>query len=144
MTPLFSVLTPVYDPPHDVLLAMIDSVVAQTFDNWELCLVNDCSTDPVITSLLDAAARSDKRIKVMHRSENGGIIAASADALAMATGGALGGLFNALVAQCASTLVVIGRETSSWLWPVVTFTYMTVLAWLGAFATYQIGTWLGG
>jgi ferrous iron transport protein B len=39
---------------------------------------------------------------------------------------------------------VIGRETKSWLWPVVTFTYMTVLAWLGAFATYQIGTWLGG
>ncbi|MEI7755653.1 MAG: glycosyltransferase [Actinomycetota bacterium] len=86
MTPLFSVLTPVYDPPHDVLLAMIASVVAQTFDNWELCLVNDCSTDPVITSLLDAAARSDKRIKVMHRSANGGIIAASADALAMASG----------------------------------------------------------
>jgi len=27
---------------------------------------------------------------------------------------------------------------------VVTFTYMTILAWLGAFATYQIGTWLGG
>ena len=52
-------------------------------------------------------------------------------------------VFFALCAQCASTLVVIGRETSSWLWPVVTFTYMTVLAWLGAFATYQIGTWLG-
>ena len=53
-------------------------------------------------------------------------------------------VFFALCAQCASTLVVIGRETKSWLWPVVTFTYMTVLAWLGAFATYQIGTWLGG
>jgi ferrous iron transport protein B len=53
-------------------------------------------------------------------------------------------VFFALCAQCASTLVVIGRETSSWLWPIVTFTYMTVLAWLGAFATYQIGTWLGG
>jgi len=53
-------------------------------------------------------------------------------------------VFFALCAQCASTLVVIGRETSSWLWPVVTFTYMTLLAWLGAFATYQIGTWLGG
>ena len=53
-------------------------------------------------------------------------------------------VFFALCAQCASTLVVIGRETKSWLWPIVTFTYMTVLAWLGAFATYQIGTWLGG
>jgi ferrous iron transport protein B len=52
-------------------------------------------------------------------------------------------VFFALCAQCASTLVVIGRETGSWIWPVVTFTYMTVLAWLGAFAIYQIGTWMG-
>jgi ferrous iron transport protein B len=52
-------------------------------------------------------------------------------------------VFFALCAQCASTLVVIGRETQSWVWPVVTFTYMTVLAWLGAFATYQLGTWAG-
>ena len=29
-------------------------------------------------------------------------------------------------------------------WPVFTFTYMTVLAYLGAMATYQIGTWLSG
>jgi len=52
-------------------------------------------------------------------------------------------VFFALCAQCASTLVVIGRETQSWVWPLVTFTYMTVLAWLGAFATYQFGTWAG-
>ncbi|MFM8415195.1 MAG: ferrous iron transporter B [Planctomycetota bacterium] len=52
-------------------------------------------------------------------------------------------VFFALCAQCASTLVIIGKETRSWFWPVVTFTYMTVLAWLGAFATYQLGTRLG-
>ena len=52
-------------------------------------------------------------------------------------------VFFALCAQCASTLVVIGRETGGWLWPFVTFTYMTALAWLAAFATYQIGTRLG-
>jgi ferrous iron transport protein B len=52
-------------------------------------------------------------------------------------------VFFALCAQCASTLVVIGRETGSWAWPVVTFVYMTTLAWLGAFAIYQAGTWLG-
>jgi len=49
-------------------------------------------------------------------------------------------VFFALCAQCASTLVVIGRETGSWLWPVVTFTYMTVLAWLAACVTYQAAT----
>jgi ferrous iron transport protein B len=52
-------------------------------------------------------------------------------------------VFFALCAQCASTLVVIARETGSWLWPFVTFTYMTVLAWIGAFAIYQFGTWMG-
>jgi len=52
-------------------------------------------------------------------------------------------VFFALCAQCASTLVVIGRETDSWVWPVVTFAYMTVLAWLGAFAIYRIGLALG-
>jgi ferrous iron transport protein B len=52
-------------------------------------------------------------------------------------------VFFALCAQCASTLVVIGRETRSFFWPVFTFTYMTVLAWLAACATYQIGTLLG-
>jgi ferrous iron transport protein B len=53
-------------------------------------------------------------------------------------------VFFALCAQCASTLVVIGRETGSWVWPVVSFTGMTVLAWLGAFVTYQVGTFLIG
>ena len=52
-------------------------------------------------------------------------------------------VFFALCAQCASTLVVIGKETGSWVWPVVTFAYMTALAWLGAFVTYQLGTALG-
>jgi ferrous iron transport protein B len=48
-------------------------------------------------------------------------------------------VFFALCAQCASTLVVIRRETNSWRWPAFTFAYMTVLAYLGAMATYQIG-----
>jgi ferrous iron transport protein B len=53
-------------------------------------------------------------------------------------------VFFALCAQCASTLVVIGRETSSWVWPAVTFVYMTALAWLAACATFQIGSRLLG
>jgi ferrous iron transport protein B len=51
-------------------------------------------------------------------------------------------VFFALCAQCAATLVVIKRETDSWLWPAFTFGYMTVLAYLGALVTYQVGTWL--
>jgi ferrous iron transport protein B len=52
-------------------------------------------------------------------------------------------VFFALCAQCMSTLVVIGRETGSRFWPLVTFTYMTVLAWLAACVVYQVGTGLG-
>ena len=53
-------------------------------------------------------------------------------------------VFFALCAQCAATLVVIKRETQTWRWPIFTFVYMTVLAYFGALATYQIGTWLAG
>jgi ferrous iron transport protein B len=48
-------------------------------------------------------------------------------------------VFFALCAQCVSTLMVIRRETNSWRWPAFSFVYMTVLAWIGAFITYQIG-----
>jgi ferrous iron transport protein B len=53
-------------------------------------------------------------------------------------------VFFALCAQCAATLVVIKRETASWRWPVFTFVYMTVLAYIGALLTYQVGSWLAG
>ncbi|HEY2253497.1 MAG TPA: ferrous iron transport protein B [Planctomycetaceae bacterium] len=48
-------------------------------------------------------------------------------------------VFFALCAQCASTLMVIRRETNSEWWAAFTFLYMTVLAYLGAWAAYQIG-----
>jgi ferrous iron transport protein B len=47
-------------------------------------------------------------------------------------------VFFALCCQCAATLATIKRETKSWAWPVLTFTYMTALAYVGALATYQI------
>ncbi|MEN6493235.1 MAG: ferrous iron transport protein B [Thermoguttaceae bacterium] len=53
-------------------------------------------------------------------------------------------VFFALCAQCAATLAVIRRETNSWRWPLFTFGYMTVLAYVGALITYQVGTWLLG
>jgi ferrous iron transport protein B len=53
-------------------------------------------------------------------------------------------VFFALCAQCASTLAVMRRETGSWHWPLLTFVYMTTLAYLGALVTYQVGTRLMG
>jgi ferrous iron transport protein B len=53
-------------------------------------------------------------------------------------------VFFALCCQCASTLAVIKRETNSWRWPIFTFTYMTVLAYVAALATYQVASRVGG
>ena len=52
-------------------------------------------------------------------------------------------VFFALCSQCMGTLATIRRETRSWRWPVFTFTYMTVLAWIAAVAVFQIGRALG-
>jgi len=53
-------------------------------------------------------------------------------------------VFFALCCQCASTLMVIRRETHSWRWPVFTFAYMTGLAYVGALVVYQVGSWFVG
>ena len=53
-------------------------------------------------------------------------------------------VFFALCAQCAATLMVIRRETNSWRWPIFTFVYMTTLAYVGSFITYNVATWVLG
>ena len=83
---LFSVLTPVFNPPKDAFLECAESVLRQSYGNWEWCIVDDCSTDSWIPVMLDELAASDPRIRVQRRSENGGIASASDDALTMATG----------------------------------------------------------
>lgn len=52
-------------------------------------------------------------------------------------------VFFALCCQCAATLLVIKRETAQWRWPILTFTYMTALAYIGALITYQGAHWVG-
>lgn len=54
-------------------------------------------------------------------------------------------VFFALCAQCASTLMVIRRETNSWGWSLFTFAYMTTLAYLAAWVVYRVsGWWMAG
>ncbi len=84
--PRFSVLTTVFDPPRDALLECLDSVRRQTLTDWEHIIVNDRSTDGWVAEELDRAASGDERLTVIHRDHNGGIVAASADALAAACG----------------------------------------------------------
>jgi ferrous iron transport protein B len=53
-------------------------------------------------------------------------------------------VFFALCAQCVSTLAIMARETGGYRWPLFTFVYMTLLAWLGALIVYQTGMMLTG
>lgn len=84
--PRFSIVTPVYNPPAEVLAAMLASVRAQTCSNWEHILVDDGSTAPHVRRILDDTARRDPRVRVSYRDANGGIVATSNDALALAGG----------------------------------------------------------
>jgi ferrous iron transport protein B len=47
-------------------------------------------------------------------------------------------VFFAFAMQCTSTIAVVRRETNSWKWPALQFSYMLVLAYTAAFATNQI------
>jgi GT2 family glycosyltransferase len=82
-TPLFSVLVPVYKPEPDHFRSCVESVLNQRFGRWELCLVADGPQPEEIESLLNIG---DERVKVLRRETNGGISAATQDALVLATG----------------------------------------------------------
>ncbi len=85
-SPLISVLLPVYNSNLKWLRRAILSVQKQLYPHWELCIVDDASTDRKVWPFLQRSARLDQRIRVMRRTENGHISAASNDALRLATG----------------------------------------------------------
>lgn len=84
--PLISIVMPVYNAPEKWLRRAIESVREQTYPRWELCIANDASPAAHVRPLLDEAARSDPRIKVVHREANGHISRASNSALDLVTG----------------------------------------------------------
>jgi GT2 family glycosyltransferase len=84
--PKFSVIMPTYNTPPTMLKAAIASVKAQLYQNWELCIADDASTSKATLDILAEAARSDDRIRVVYRTENGHISEATNSALEIATG----------------------------------------------------------
>jgi GT2 family glycosyltransferase len=85
-TPTFSICTPVHNPPIELLRGCLDSIEQQTFGDWELCLVDDGSSDDeVLAELRDRSSR-EPRIVLVERPVSGGIVAASNDSIAQATG----------------------------------------------------------
>jgi glycosyltransferase involved in cell wall biosynthesis len=84
--PLFSVLLPVFNPPVSFLHSCLGSVLAQHYGQWELCVVDDGSSQPDVAPCLESYAQIEPRVRVKHRTSNGGISQATNDALAMARG----------------------------------------------------------
>jgi GT2 family glycosyltransferase len=84
--PLISVVMPVYNTKTAFLRDAVDSVMAQLYPHWELCIADDASSDPDVRTILDDYARRDRRIKLVYRSQNGHISAASNSALELAKG----------------------------------------------------------
>jgi glycosyltransferase involved in cell wall biosynthesis len=84
--PVVSIVTPTYDTPAALLRECLDSVLAQTYPHWQLCIADDASTRPEVrTLLLDYAAR-EPRIRICLRERNGHIAQASNSALDLAGG----------------------------------------------------------
>ena len=84
--PLISVLLPVYNTDEVWLKKCLDSVLAQLYPHWELCIADDASTAKHIRRILEKYRAKDGRIRVVFREVNGHISAASNSALALASG----------------------------------------------------------
>ncbi len=84
--PLISIVMPVYNTPEKWLVKAVDSVRAQVYRNWELCIADDASPQPQVRRTLEKLAATDARIKIVYREKNGHISAASNSALELATG----------------------------------------------------------
>ena len=68
--PLVSIVVPVYNAER-FLVDTIGSVYAQTYENWELLLIDDCSTDGS-AQLINSYRKSDKRINLISMERNSG------------------------------------------------------------------------
>lgn len=70
MNPLVSIITPAYNCAK-LINSTIESVLAQTYDNWEMLIVDDCSTDNT-KEVITKWQIKDSRIKLLIQNENGG------------------------------------------------------------------------
>jgi hypothetical protein len=88
--PLISVTVPTYNTPDKFLRECIESVIAQSYDNWELILVDDASPDVSVREIIEEYASKDKRIRYKFLAENQHIAGATNEAIKLATGEFIG------------------------------------------------------
>jgi GT2 family glycosyltransferase len=84
--PTISVVMAAYDGDPAHLRAALDSVRGQLYDAWELCVCDDASPGPEVAAIFADYAARDPRIRYVRRETNGGIAAATNDAIGLATG----------------------------------------------------------
>lgn len=84
--PLISVAVPAFRTPETFLIQMIESLLDQTYGNWELCIANGSPEDTVMKGVLDEYMKKDSRIRVSELSENKGIAGNTNAALEMVRG----------------------------------------------------------
>ena len=84
--PKISIIVPTYKTPINFLREMIDSVVDQTYSNWELCIADGSEGDAAVEAELEKYAKQDDRIKYTLLEKNEGISGNTNAALELATG----------------------------------------------------------
>jgi len=84
--PTISVIMPVYRVKLSYLQAAVESVRQQIYPHWELCIADDASGDPTLTSYLQDLMRQDSRVKVVFRESNGHISEATNSAIGISSG----------------------------------------------------------
>ncbi len=84
--PLISIIITTHNSNPRRLTETIESVRKQIYPHWELCIADEASTDNTTRSILENYEKEDKRIKVVYRSQNGHVSAASNSALEIANG----------------------------------------------------------
>ena len=84
--PKFSIVIPVYKTPEKFLKEMLDSIVEQTYANWELCIADGSPAGESVENVLKKYAEKDSRIRYKVLGENLGISGNTNAALEMAEG----------------------------------------------------------
>lgn len=82
----FSIVMPVWNVSPDLLKKAIQSVERQTYNNWELCIYDDASTNLLTKEFLNSIKDSSPRIKIKFGEKNLNISLATNEALKLATG----------------------------------------------------------
>ncbi len=90
-SPLISIITPLYNTPAKFLVELIESVQAQTYGNWELCLADGSdSQHSAVKEICDSYAQKDPRIIYKKLEQNQGIVGNTNQCIEFASGEYLG------------------------------------------------------